>query len=91
MAQQEYVIDILQPTDPALAELVPIRQVARYWKAEEEFARRILQAHGVHLVKVEYPLMVRWTDVREFEKAHTIILGSKSDSKPRRKEVVASF
>ena len=47
MVRQEFVTDILQPTDPELSELVPIRQVARYWKAEEEFARRILREHGV--------------------------------------------
>jgi len=90
MVRQEFVTDILQPTDPELSELVPIRQVARYWKAEEEFARRILRAHGVHLVKVDYPLMVRLGDVQEFEKAHTIILGSKSDQKAKQKEVVAT-
>ena len=90
MPQEEFVTDIFQSTDPELAELVPVREVARYWKAEEEFVRRRLREHGVRFVKVDYPLMVRWRDIQEFEKAHTIILGSKSDQKAKQKEVVAT-
>jgi hypothetical protein len=90
MPRQEFIIDILQPTDPELAELVTVREVARYWKAEEGFVRRRLREHGVRFVKVDYPLMVRWRDIEEFEKAHTIILGSKLDQKAKQKEVVAT-
>jgi hypothetical protein len=75
MPQQEFVIEIVQPTDPELEELVPVREVAHYWKSTEEFARRRLREHGVRFLRVDYPLMVRWSDVQEFEKAHTIILG----------------
>jgi hypothetical protein len=78
---QEFVTDIFQPTDPELPELVSVREVARYWGTEEEFARRALREHGVRFVKVDYPLMVRWRDIEEFEKAHTIILGSKARAK----------
>jgi hypothetical protein len=77
MPPQEFVTDIFQPTDPELAELVSVREVARYWKTEEEFARQRLREHGVRLVKVDYPLMVRLRDVQDFENAHTIILGAK--------------
>jgi hypothetical protein len=47
MPRQEFVTDIIHPLSPELAHLVPVREVARYWKAEEEFARRILREHGV--------------------------------------------
>jgi hypothetical protein len=87
MPQQEFVTDILQPTDPELAELVSVRQVAAYWKAKEEFARKILQKHGVHLVRVDYPLMVRWRDIEEFENAHTIFFANKN---PEGKEVAGT-
>jgi hypothetical protein len=81
MAEHEFVIDFIEPTNPELAELVAVREVARYWKAEEQFVRRRLREDGVHLVKVDYPLMVRLRDVQEFERAHTIILGSRADPK----------
>lgn len=74
MPKTEFVTDIMQPDDPELNNLVSVRDVARYWKAEEEFVRRRLREHGVHLVKVVYPLMVRLRDVEEFEETHTVIL-----------------
>ena len=73
MPEQECVVDIVGPTE--LADLVPVCEIARYWKANEEFVRRRLREDGVHLVKVAYPLMVRWRDVEQFEQAHTIYPG----------------
>jgi hypothetical protein len=90
MAQQQFVTDILQPNDPELGALVSIREVACHWKTDEEFARQRLREYGVRLVKVDWPLMVRWSDVREFETAHTVIFGSKSDSKAKQKEATTT-
>jgi hypothetical protein len=86
MLQQEFVTDILERNDPEIAKLVSVRQVARYWGTDEIFARQRLREHGVRLVRVSFPIMVHWSDVLEFEKAHTIIFGSKSDSKAKQKE-----
>jgi len=72
MPKIEFVTDILQPDDPELNNLVSVRDVARYWKAEEEYVRRRLREDGVHLIKIDHPLMVRLNDIRQFEEAHTI-------------------
>jgi hypothetical protein len=89
----ERIVDIVQPNDPEINGLVSVEQVAHYWKAEEGFVRRRLREHGVHFLQVPRPLMVRWSDVEEFERAHTLILGEKSDRKllrerRKRKEVL---
>lgn len=81
MREQEFVVDVLQPDDAEITGLVSVREVADYWQATEEFVRRRLRENGVHLVQIPRPLMVRWSDVLEFERAHTFILGGKSDQK----------
>jgi hypothetical protein len=73
MPEQEYVLDIVGPTE--LADLVPVCEIARYWQTKEEFVRKRLREGGVHLVKVAYPLMVRLSDIEQFEQAHTIYPG----------------
>jgi hypothetical protein len=83
MPQQEFVTDILQPTDPEIRVLISLHAVARYWGVDETFARQRLREHGVRFARVDSPLMVRWRDIQEFEKAHTIIL----EPKAKRKEV----
>ena len=90
MPQQEFVTDILQPTDPEIRVLFSLHAVARYWGVDETFARQRLREHGVHFARVDSPLMVRWADVQEFERSHTIILGNKSEPKAKRKEVTAT-
>jgi hypothetical protein len=40
MPETVFITDVFQPANPDLAELVPVSEVARYWKAEEEFVRR---------------------------------------------------
>jgi hypothetical protein len=72
MPETQFVTDIMQPDDPELKGLVSVRDVARYWKAEEEYVRRRLREDGVHLIRIDHPLMVRLSDVQQFEEAHTI-------------------
>jgi hypothetical protein len=88
--QPEFILDLMSADDPELANLVSLPVVAHYWKVEEEYARRRLREDGVHLIKIDHPLMVRWHDVLEFEKAHTIILGRKSERQAKEKEAMAT-
>jgi hypothetical protein len=83
MHEDELVIDFMEPDDPQMAGLVTVRDVSRYWKAEDQFVIRRLREHGVHFVKVLRPLMVRLSDVEDFEQAHTVYPEARGSNRNR--------